>query len=83
MDTYSIIWKNFRRSKRSIYSLYIFLTLFIVSLFAEIISNDKPIIMSINDTIYYPYVIEYTEVDFDFFSKSFLLATVLTYEYKR
>lgn len=64
MDTYSIIWKNFRRSKRSIYSLYIFLILFIVSLFAEIISNDKPIIMSINDKIYYPYVIEYTEVDF-------------------
>ena len=64
MNTYSIIWKNFRRSKRSIYSLYIFLILFIVSLFAEIISNDKPIIMSINDKIYYPYVIEYTEVDF-------------------
>ena len=28
------------------------------------ISNDKPIIMSINDEIYYPYVIEYIESDF-------------------
>ena len=64
MKTYSIIWKNFRESKRSIYSLYIFLIIFVASLFAEIISNDKPIIMSIDDKIYYPYLIEYTEVDF-------------------
>ncbi len=28
------------------------------------ISNDKPIIMSINDEIYYPYVIDYIESDF-------------------
>ncbi len=28
------------------------------------ISNDKPIIMSINDEIFYPYVIEYIESDF-------------------
>ena len=28
------------------------------------ISNDKPIIMSINDEIYYPYVIDYIETDF-------------------
>tara|TARA_B100000674_G_scaffold457121_1_gene432323 strand:- start:631 stop:1539 length:909 start_codon:yes stop_codon:yes gene_type:complete len=28
------------------------------------ISNDKPIIMSINNEIYYPYVIEYIESDF-------------------
>ena len=64
MDTYSIIWKNFRRSKRSIYSLYIFLILFIVSLFAEIISNDKPIMMSIDDKIYIPILISYPETEF-------------------
>tara|TARA_B100000035_G_C21034378_1_gene570082 strand:+ start:2943 stop:3851 length:909 start_codon:yes stop_codon:yes gene_type:complete len=28
------------------------------------ISNDKPIIMSINDEIYYPYIVDYTETDF-------------------
>ena len=64
MNTFSNMWKNFKCSKRSIYSLYIFLTLFIISLFSEIISNDKPIIMSIDNKIYYPYIINYEEIDF-------------------
>lgn len=64
MNTFSNMWKNFKSSKRSIYSLYIFLTLFIISLFSEIISNDKPIIMSIDNKIYYPYMINYQEIDF-------------------
>ncbi len=64
MDTYSIMWKNFKSNKRSMYSLYIFTILFIISLFSEIISNDKPIIMSIDDKIYYPYLVDYTEIDF-------------------
>ena len=64
MNTFSNMWKNFKSSKRSIYSLYIFLTLFIISLFSEIISNDKPIIMSIDNKIYYPYIINYQEIDF-------------------
>jgi microcin C transport system permease protein len=64
MNTFSSIWINFKRNKRSIYSLYIISTLFILSLFSELISNDKPIIMSIDDNIYYPYIINYTEKDF-------------------
>lgn len=64
MNTFSNMWKNFKSSKRSIYSLYIFLILFIISLFSEIISNDKPIIMSIDNKIYYPYIINYQEIDF-------------------
>ena len=38
--------------------------LFIVSLFSEMISNDKPIIMNIDDRVYYPYIIDYAETDF-------------------
>ena len=38
--------------------------LFIVSLFSEMISNDKPIIMNIDDKVYYPYIIDYAETDF-------------------
>lgn len=64
MTTFDNIWKNFKRNKRSIYSLYIFGTLFIISLFSELISNNKPIIMSIDGDIYYPYIIKYTEKDF-------------------
>ena len=64
MNTFDVIWKNFKRNKRSIYSLYIFLTLFILSLFSELISNNKPIMMSVEGSMYYPYIIEYTERDF-------------------
>ena len=64
MNTYSIMWNNFKSNKRSIYSLYIFMALFITSLFSEMISNDKPIIMSIDNEIYYPYIFDYKEVDF-------------------
>jgi microcin C transport system permease protein len=64
MNTFYTIWNNFKRNKRSIYSLYIFSTLFILSLFSELISNNKPIIMSIDGDIYYPYIINYTEKDF-------------------
>ncbi len=64
MNTFSIMWKNFKSSKRSLYSLYIFMFLFILSLFSEMISNDKPIIMNIDDRVYYPYIIDYAETDF-------------------
>jgi len=64
MNTFDTIWKNFKRNKRSIYSLYIFISLFVLSLFSELISNNKPIIMSIEGSVYYPYIIEYTERDF-------------------
>ena len=32
--------------------------------FSEMISNDKPIIMNIDDRVYYPYIIDYAETDF-------------------
>ena len=64
MSTFNSIWKKFKMNKRSIYSLYIFCTLFILSLFSELISNNKPIIMNIDGNIYYPYIINYTEKDF-------------------
>ena len=64
MNTFSIMWKNFKNSKRSLYSLYIFMFLFFVSLFSEMISNDKPIIMNVDDRVYYPYIVDYAETDF-------------------
>ena len=58
------IWDNFTSSKRNIYSLYIFLFFFILSMFAEILSNDKPLVMSINEEIYFPIIIDYKEKNF-------------------
>ena len=42
----------------------IFVIFFILSLFAEIISNDKPIVLMIDDKLYFPIVISYTDKEF-------------------
>ncbi|MGC2158528.1 MAG: ABC transporter permease, partial [Pseudolabrys sp.] len=36
-------WENFKANRRGYWALWIFLTLFVISLFAEFIANDKPI----------------------------------------
>jgi len=61
---YSLFWDRFKSNRRNLYSLYIFSFIFILSLFAEVISNDKPIIMSIDDKIYIPILISYPETEF-------------------
>ena len=38
-------WQNFKRNRRGYWSLWLFLVLFIVSLFAEFIANDKPFLI--------------------------------------
>ena len=38
--------RNFRRNKRAFWSLIIFSVLFVASLFAELIANDRPIMVS-------------------------------------
>ncbi|HBC54879.1 MAG TPA: ABC transporter permease, partial [Alphaproteobacteria bacterium] len=38
-------WQNFRANKRGFWSLWIFLALFILTLFAEFIANDKPLLI--------------------------------------
>ena len=63
-NKYSLFWDRFKSNRRNLYSLYIFSFIFILSLFAEVISNDKPIIMSIDDKIYIPILISYPETEF-------------------
>ena len=58
------IWLKYKSSKRNLYSLYIFSFLFILSIFAEVISNDKPLLMMIDDKLYIPLVIDYKETHF-------------------
>ena len=45
---------NFRRNKRGAWSLVIFLILFVASLFAEFIANDRPLIVSYKGEILFP-----------------------------
>ena len=55
---------NFRRNKRGYFSFWVFLTLFVVSLFAEFIANDKPIIVSYKGELLYPVLVDYPEEKF-------------------
>jgi len=56
--------KNFKKNKRAYYSLIIFASLFIFSLMAELIANDKPLLVSYKNKIYTPIINEYNETVF-------------------
>ena len=55
---------NFRANRRGFISLWIFLALFLISLFAEFIANDKPIMLSYDGGIYWPVFSSYAETEF-------------------
>jgi microcin C transport system permease protein len=57
-------WANFRANRRGFWSLWIFLSLFSISLVAEIIANDKPILMSFDGELYVPVLKAYPETVF-------------------
>jgi microcin C transport system permease protein len=57
-------WQNFKANRRGYWSLWIFLVLFGLSLFAEFIANDKPIIASYNGEILFPVLVDYPEEKF-------------------
>ncbi len=55
---------NFRSNRRGYVSFWIFLVLFVVSLFAEFIANDKPIVVSYKGELLFPVVVNYPEEKF-------------------
>ncbi|WP_417821899.1 ABC transporter permease [Terasakiella sp.] len=57
-------WQNFKTNKRGYWSLWIFLFLFVFSLFAELIANDKPLLISYEGELYTPFLKEYPETTF-------------------
>ncbi len=57
-------WRNFRANRRGFISLWVFLVLFVLSLFAELLANDKPLVVSYDGTLYFPFVITYPETAF-------------------
>jgi len=54
----------FRRNRRGFWSLWIFLALFFVTLFAEFIANDRPILVRYEGAWYYPTFTDYPETTF-------------------
>jgi len=57
-------WQNFTANRRGAWSLWIFLTLFAVTLFAELVANDKPLLVRYNGDFHAPVLFTYTETDF-------------------
>ena len=57
-------WENFKVNRRGYWSLWIFLALFLISLFAEFIANDKPIYINVNGRSFFPAVVTYPDTAF-------------------
>src|SRR5271155_112741 len=55
---------SFRRNRRGFWSLWIFLVLFFVTLFAEFIANDRPILIRFDGAWYFPIFVDYPETAF-------------------
>lgn len=57
-------WQRFKANRRGYYSLWLFSILFILSLFAELWSNDKPLLVYYQGGYYFPLFQLYPETTF-------------------
>jgi len=55
---------NFRANRRGFWSLWIFLGLFTITLFAEFVANDKPLLVRYDNHFYFPIFYDYPETVF-------------------
>ena len=55
---------NFRANRRGYWSLWLFTVLLVVSLFAEFIANDKPLLIAYAGRFYFPILVAYPETTF-------------------
>jgi microcin C transport system permease protein len=57
-------WQNFKANRRGFVSLWIFLFLFVMSLCAEFIANDKPLMIRLDGRTFFPVFVTYPETAF-------------------
>ncbi len=57
-------WQSFKANKRGYWSLWVFTVLFVGSLFAEFIANDKPFLIVYDGGLYVPAIKSYAETTF-------------------
>src|SRR6056297_1627407 len=57
-------WRNFRRNRRAFWSLIVFSILFTISLFAEFVANDRPILVQYRGEYFTPIFSFYPETAF-------------------
>ena len=57
-------WESFKANRRGYWSMWLFLAMFLISLFAEFIANDKPIFIHVNGKSFFPSVMTYPDTVF-------------------
>src|SRR5581483_4798942 len=57
-------WQNFKANRRGFWALWIFLLLFVVTLFAEFLANDKPFLIRLEGQTFVPVLRVYPETAF-------------------
>ncbi|EJL89420.1 ABC transporter permease [Pantoea sp. GM01] len=57
-------WQRFRHNRRGYWSLWIFLIIFVLSLGAELLANDKPLLVHYQQRWYMPLLFNYSESDY-------------------
>ena len=57
-------WRNFKANRRGFISLWLFAALFLVTLFAEFLANDKPLLIRHEGAFYMPVFVPYAETEF-------------------
>jgi microcin C transport system permease protein len=57
-------WQNFKANRRGYWSFWIFSVLFILSLFANVIANDRPLMIKYDGRLYWPILFSYAETTF-------------------
>ena len=54
-------WRNFKANKRAYWSLIVFSILYILSLGAELLANDRPLMVSYRGEISFPFLAFHSE----------------------
>jgi microcin C transport system permease protein len=60
-------WRNFKANRRGYWSLRVIMVLIVISLFAEIIANDAPLVLNYEGQFYFPTLVTYPESTFGSF----------------
>jgi len=58
-------WQRFRRNRLGYWSLILFVAIFVLSLCAEVLSSNRPLVVRYKDEWYFPIVKVYPETTFD------------------
>jgi microcin C transport system permease protein len=82
---FSRAWQRFKRNRRGYFSLWIFLFLFGISLFAELLSNNVPLVVKFQGEFYYPLFKTYPEITFggDFYTEADYLDPFIREQFSR